>query len=220
MLSAGVTYDLKLEVQPDTGIYMLKRGDAKSDGSKVVRVGEGAVTGATAVPSRTEVVLPPQATPAVKRAGGGSEATSRPATIRPPHLEGGVAPTGTTPQAKVRESIPIRFALASDIAGWLGGTAITTDAVGRQVTYRPLVRLPNTGVVELGDTINRSDDILARAKGGERYRLHPKYNPAAAYTLVTSSATSWWWPAGGGGPAPGGGRRRTRRGRVRVARRH
>lgn len=196
------TYDLKLDIQPDTGIYMLKRADAKAD-SKVVRVGDGTVSGTPAAPSRPEVVLPPQATPTVVRAGGdGRESASRPTTIRPPHLETGAAPTAGAETPKVRELMRVRYAKASDIAAYMGGTAITTDAVGRQHTYRPRSTVPNTGVVELGDTYNRTDAIINRAQGRVRTPLSPYYNPAAALYGRDQFGDEF---GGGGGAGAGGG---------------
>ena len=195
-------YDLKLELRADTGIYMLKKADAKADSSRVVRVGDGPVTGPSAVPTRTEVALPPQVMPNVRRPGGTAEAAGMPTALRrAPHVDSGSAHAGATPKQLVRESIRTRYVLPSDIASWLGGTAITTDAMGREMSYRPRANVPTTSV-ELGDTINRSDDLLARAQGRVKYRLDPRYNPAAALYARDQFGGGFGDDAGGGG---GGG---------------
>jgi type II secretory pathway component GspD/PulD (secretin) len=195
-------YDLKLELQPDTGIYMLKLADAKSESSRVVRVGDG--TSGGGVPSRTEVVLPPQVTPTVRRPGEAvGEPAGRPLAVRAPHLETGAAKAGGTARELVRESIRTRFVLPSDIASWLGGTAITTDAVGRERTYRPQVNVPTTSV-NLGDTINGHDNLIKRSTG-ERYRLDPRYNPAAALYARDQFGGGFGDDAGDGGGGAGGG---------------
>ena len=196
------TYDLRLELQPDSGIYILRRADAKADRNKVVRVGEASLEGGPVVAHRGDAVASPQTGPTVRRPNASpSEPASRPTTLRAPHLETGSSSPGATPRELVRESIRTRYVLPSDIASWLGGTAITTDAVGREMTYRPRANVPTTSV-DLGDTINRNDDILARAQDRVKYRLDPRYNPAAALYARDQFGGGFGDDAGGGG---GGG---------------
>lgn len=188
-------YDLVLKIMPETGMYIIRRGDAKADRGRVVTPGGGDISGAPTVPVRPEVVLP----------GSGATPESRPALpTRPPARETVSARPNVTSQPSnlKRASIPIKYAVPSSVASWFGCPSLDVSMAGLLQQYPPQVHdIPSTGVVSLGDTVNRNDKFLQKAIGRRSLREPlPRFGaPLAAY-----SRDQFGDEAGGGVGAGGG----------------
>lgn len=190
-------YDLVIEPQPGTKMYFITTAGGRADG-KVIDVGggvSGGIAGATVVPVRPEVVLP-----AATRVETPRPTAAR--DVRLPH-SGDTRPTtrvGAT--KKVTEKIQLKFLQASVVASWYGMPSIGPDINGAQRRYQAPLNVP-TSSVALGDTINRHDRFVSRARG--KATVDPRMFYANGVYPYARDQFGDEAGVGGGGQVGGGG---------------
>lgn len=192
-------YDLVLKYLPETRIYIIRRGEAKADSGRVVRVGAGPTPNATTVEQRPTVVMPPPVAPTAPSTSA-QKVPTQPASVPAHGGSGQYDPSAPAAGRKLaKERIFTHYIRASEVAAMYGCPAWDVSPTGQRIDYQPQLDAPRVSV-PLGDTINRTDAYIKQARK-KRWQIDPRQ---AVNNGVYVRDQFGEQPGGAGGPGGGG----------------